>query len=549
MGGRRRPAGAGSPLDAVRMDVNAAKQTDTAVVASDAATPADGGSRGGHEDVAASPSDKQEADVETASMPDAAAPQTVGETTGTLPVECEGSCAAAGVDTTTNEPEANDGGESDRLIPRDSEQTEDKASRAAADQPEVVEARAQRGLVEIALQHEEQPLEVSGSASIVESASEDRASMTATEVNAVTSNPEASTIVNVEAHPAPRRTFLSSLTAQFAPETKRAWADVFGVRYESEEEAAGSADHSSEVVATSRPTSRSLTHSGGEPRKPDPGVDKPRDARGQANRQHYRDRIRQLTRAASQPSPSTTRPAKATASVWTHSDGDGTSPLERAGLSLTQIRFCQERALAETCRAFEHMHARLVSEDAPAQERKRSDEQQDVQHGVFLTQWELEQALLASQNSGGGSEEQSTTNPAYAEIPIETLLQASWFLPFDELPRLRTLVLQITRRHLNEHRLARLNRFLKKQLLWIPHSSKLQRLVVGLTGGERGGITTDGRRIQRLQSDPALIRELVECIDARPHVSEPTDADYCAFLSLQPVERFLVSVWGMEDGV
>jgi hypothetical protein len=526
------------------MDDSAAEQTDTAVVAvvaSDAATVAGGGSLGGHEDVAAPPSDSQETGIGTTSVPDAAASQTVGEMAATVPVECEGSCVAAGADTTTNEAETDNGGESEGLVLQDSEQPEDKASTTAVDQPEVAEARDQSGPVETAQQHEELPPYASGSRSIVEPASEDGATMTASEASTVTSNPEASAVAsNAEVHPAPRHTFLSSLTAQFAPETKRAWADVFGVRYESEKEATSSPGHSSEATATSRPASRSLTHSGGDPRRADAGVDKPRDDRVQASRQHYRDRIRQLTRAASEPSPSATRPAKAATSAWTHGDGDGTSPLERSGLSLTQIRFCQERALDETCRAFQQMHARLVSEDAPEHERKRSEQEQGVQHGVFLTQWELEQALLDSQGSGGGSEEQRAIDPAYAEIPIETLLQASWFLPFDQLPRLRTLVLQITRRHLNEHRLARLNRFLRKQLLWIPYSSKLQQLVVGLTDGERGGVTTDGRRIRRLQNDPVLIREFVECIDARPRVSEPTDADFCAFLSLQPVGRFTV---------
>lgn len=516
------------------------------------------------EGAAPAPSDTQEASSESTTTANAAPPPLADDATATSAVDNVEMSVAPSSDTSVVDPESTElpaigtpaPAESDAPTSRGSENGEGEVPRVAADEASTSPVSERSGSDGHPQQRgaEDQSPDPTSSA-INGPTSGDTASTS--EVSATSSSATSST--NPTAPPGPRRTFLASLTAQFAPETKRAWADVFGVRYESGEATASESDRSKMTKATNSPASRPSVRAN-TARTADAGESRQRGEQIQTTQHRYRDRIRQLTVAAAQQgkpqqSPSTRRTAKPApgAPTWTHCECDGTSPLEQSGLSLTQIRFCQGRALDETYRTFRQIHVDLLNDGGP--EREHSQRQLDVQHGVFLTQWELEQALRDSQVTGDdGVREGSAIDPVYAEIPIETLLQASWFLLFDQLPRLRTLVLQITRRHLNEHRLARLNRFLRKQLLWIPHSAKLQQLVIGLTatpqdgqegrgcelGTDKGATVAEERRTQRdarLQSDPALIREFVEYIVACPRVPGPTDATYGAFLSSPPVVK------------
>lgn len=156
--------------------------------------------------------------------------------------------------------------------------------------------------------------------------------------------------------------------------------------------------------------------------------------------------------------------------------------------------------------------------------------------GIFVTQWELEQALRDAQITAAEPGEGGGIDPAYADVSIEMKLQAGWFLPFDELPRLRALVLQMTRRHLNERRLAQLNRHLRKLLLWTPHSGGLQQLLVGLSDPRYTSTGRDNRTHRMYDiNDLNLVREFVASIDAAPRAAEPTSVLFADFFTSPPV--------------
>ncbi|DBA04116.1 TPA: hypothetical protein N0F65_004224 [Lagenidium giganteum] len=154
------------------------------------------------------------------------------------------------------------------------------------------------------------------------------------------------------------------------------------------------------------------------------------------------------------------------------------SPFEKAGLAPTVVRFCIERALQSTCQLTQQLHA--ISLDEPTFNASTTD-----CTGLFVMQWELEAMLVHL--FGASADAQASRAPVLAfedqgvHFPLEMMMSASWYLPFGDLSRLRMLVAQITRRHLNERKLAALNGCLHRQVLLLPHSARLQELLLELS--------------------------------------------------------------------
>lgn len=358
----------------------------------------------------------------------------------------------------------------------------------------------------------------------------DKPKLTATQGNLQGEITAVETVYSTPAAPKSRKSYLSSLTAQFAPETKAAWAEVFGVRYEPNESLPDAAQ-----LARKSPVSPSKLEGSSQFYTTPLALQSREPLR--LRRHSYRERIRGLAASASdeklQHGNCLGSPSRSTKSRLSNQFECNGTPLELTGLSLTQIRFCHERAIDNTCRNFDRIRSNLLNENQPNDSRKSKD----VEIGVFVTQWELEQALRDAQIVGDDSGVASDSS--YADIPIDTILEATWFLPFDQLPRLRTLVLQITRRHLNESKLARLNRHLRHQLLWIPHSTKLQQLMVRLTDDAPDVLIETTQPISLVKDSPALIRELAECIEASPQHESPSDAIFARFRTAAPVRPAL----------
>lgn len=326
--------------------------------------------------------------------------------------------------------------------------------------------------------------------------------------------------------------FAASLTAAFAPETKSAWAQLFGSKYEDEVETSSSIPSpkqtSHNTQSTNTEMQRSLKAKLARERKLDQEIQASQLKytagalrRDSITASHEQQQMRQQTHGYSP------KRRRSTA-----------KPFDAAGLSITSVRFCVEKALHATSKCFQQLHALALNEPRVART--------ETELGVFVTQWELE-CLLIELFSGACTAPATTTvspttkspsssfalaNPQYAGVPLEILLQITWFLPFDQLPRLRSLVLQITRKHLNEHKLAVLNRHLQRQLLRVPYSSRLQHTLLQFSGHHDNVLAA---ALPLVHCTTEMVHDLLECIDVpvpRELVETLSPSD---FLLLSPV--------------
>lgn len=343
--------------------------------------------------------------------------------------------------------------------------------------------------------------------------------------------------------------FAASITASFAPQTRSAWAQLFGSRYEDEIESRANQasssstsrdEYQSEECEDLSESRLSLKAKLERERKLDQQI--------QASQQRFNERSLRResptpSLAASQQSPK--RHSTATAPI-------PLKPFEMAGLSITSVRFCVEKALQATCKCFQQLHALALNEPRIPKA--------EVEHGVFVSQWELElllQELFGSSREGGTIAPSlsgfALANPQYAGVPLELLLQITWFIPFDQLTRLRSLVLQITRKHLNEHKLAVLNRHLQKQLLLIPYSTRLQYVLLQFSDHrprnndlDDPDDDDDGNSIVStapplVHCTSGLVRDLLECIAVPVTAALLTTLGDNDFLLLSPVRNAPIS--------
>lgn len=334
--------------------------------------------------------------------------------------------------------------------------------------------------------------------------------------------------------------FAASLTASFTPETKSAWAQLFGSRYEDEVECERSplsaSPESSQEKYSSSTKRTSLKSKMERERKLDKQI--------QASRQKFTDHSLHHDAASSTAPPSY---QKNSPNRVTSTAPIAAKPFEVAGLSITSVRFCVEKALRATCKCFQQLHALAMNEPHMPNA--------EAELGVFISQWEMEQLLRdlfegvrddpKTLTSASSLSSFALADPLYAGVPLELLLQATWFVPFDQISRLRSLVLQITRKHLNEHKLAVLNRHLQKQVLLIPYSARLQQVLLRFSGSctlqnDSEANTNDvATAPPRVHCSAKLVRELLECVGvpvSADLVRSLSDGD---FLLLSPVRSDL----------
>jgi hypothetical protein len=136
------------------------------------------------------------------------------------------------------------------------------------------------------------------------------------------------------------------------------------------------------------------------------------------------------------------------------------------------VRFCLENAMRSTVYWLAQLHAIAQEEPEPLRA--------ELELGVFLTQWELDAMLhdLFGQEQQQPFGRLKLHNVEYESLPLTTLLQVSWFLPLDQFQRQRSLVAQISRKHLCERKLAVLNAALHRHFVLRPHPGvKMQRLL------------------------------------------------------------------------
>ncbi|KAF4135047.1 hypothetical protein GN958_ATG15717 [Phytophthora infestans] len=277
-----------------------------------------------------------------------------------------------------------------------------------------------------------------------------------------------------ESLPAETASFLASLTADFAPDTKVMWAQIFGPRYDDgdaeegfQEDNQSNADSSRESVSSKSSLQAKLARE----RKLDEQI--------QASQRRYRERM--LRKEAA--NHAATRRGRVKSCRRPQAQIPTVSPFEQAGLSLTQIRFCTEKALDQTCKRFRHLHAAALEE--------AEDPDQPLIRGTYITHGELEHLLRELFDPHEFEHTHTRTRKgtivaplAFSQndgVPMKIQLQASWFIPFGQLQQLRSLVMKITKRHLNEEKLAIVSRHLQKQLTLLPLSAKLQGLVLELS--------------------------------------------------------------------
>ncbi|GMF10847.1 unnamed protein product [Phytophthora lilii] len=338
---------------------------------------------------------------------------------------------------------------------------------------------------------------------------------------------------STEAVPVKPPGFLESLTADFAPDTKAMWAQIFGPRYEEGDEGEDShADNQSNLDSSIESVSSRISF------KAKLARERKLDEQIQASQRRYRERI--LRNAAA----NSTAARKDRTKTPHRTQGQVTvPPFEQAGLTLTQVRFCTEKALDETCKWFRRLHALALDE--------AEDLASTPTQGIYVTQGELEHLLRElfdpqeTAPSSANNRKGTLAAPLnfamlggtelITAIPMNTQLQASWFIPFGQLPELRSLIMKITKRHLNEDKLAIVNRHLQKQLTLLPLSSKLQNLVLQLSNHHLEEPIEVPIR-QRLRSPEDLAQDLLGCISVHGATMTPAEPeDYRKFLLFLPV--------------
>ncbi|KAG3032136.1 hypothetical protein PC121_g4677 [Phytophthora cactorum] len=333
-----------------------------------------------------------------------------------------------------------------------------------------------------------------------------------------------------ESLPAKLSGFLESLTANFAPDTKLMWAQIFGPRYEDGDEAGdfqednqSNADSARESVSSKSSLQAKLARE----RKLDEQI--------QASQRRYRERVLRKEAANNV----ATRRGRVKSSHRSQTQTPTISPFEQAGLSLTQIRFCTEKALDETCKCFRHLHAAALEE--------AEDPDQPLTQGVYITQGELDHLLRELFDPQELERSNTRTRKGTLIAPLDFAqnggvsmniqLQASWFIPFGQLPQLRSLVMKITKRHLNEEKLAIVNRHLQKQLTLLPLSARIQNLVLQLSNYQlkephQGPIWPGGK-----QSAHELAQDLLGCIAVNEAAVLTEPQDYKNSVLVLPVEH------------
>ncbi|TMW57575.1 hypothetical protein Poli38472_003500 [Pythium oligandrum] len=248
------------------------------------------------------------------------------------------------------------------------------------------------------------------------------------------------------------------------PDPERLWAQLFGSRYENDDDIQSQTHANKHESSSPIPPANRLSLK--------LKLDRRLDEQIQSMRTKYRERVMlEHDPNASSPPRSTRRRRSPRAQSALE-----IKPFKRAGLSSTTVRFCLERALQKTCQCVQTLHAIAQGEPTPSK--------YDVEHGVLVTQWELDVILqrLFAKGAVDDPDARKTAlllldNPDY-RFPLHTLLQVSWFLPFEQFGRLRSLIAQVSRKHLCEKKLAIVNSTLRYQLLLLPHSSQLQSLVL-----------------------------------------------------------------------
>ncbi|GLE10514.1 hypothetical protein PINS_up022659 [Pythium insidiosum] len=357
------------------------------------------------------------------------------------------------------------------------------------------------------------------------------------------------------APPPPSESFLTSLTSRFNQQTQSTWSLFFGSRYEDDpldtttpeqQQQQQQQQNDPAVAASNTSHANSLRAKLERERK--------LDAQIQASRQKYRERaMRQQSTATTERATSTTsrrrRRASSSSSVSTmalHS----APPLEKAGYSTTVVRVAMETAQQATCAVFRELHA--IAQCEPVEPT--------ADLGIFLTQWELD-SILHELFGPSAPLDQHDATPSltlalqhrdYAAFPLETLLQISWFLPFDDFPRLRSCVAHVARKHLSERRLAVLNMALRRQLLLLPHSVSLQRSLVEIVRvlriDRREMIDHERERERNRDDERQAVSNLLSALRvpvARQHERDTTENVPCVheFLRLSPV-RWVVDSHG-----
>lgn len=270
--------------------------------------------------------------------------------------------------------------------------------------------------------------------------------------------------------------FFSSLGGSFAPEIQSAWSLVFGSQYED--------DYTHECIAEpagETSSSSAASANGRESLKARLARERRLDAQIQACQAKGRARSASANSSRSEADQSSQRVRVTTTALRKQ---NAPVPLEHAGLSLTRMRFCVEHALRSTCLCFQDLYTRCMEDDQanqpPPAAVATASSSGAVECGIYVTQYELERLLQTLSRDSSELARMELESPT-PHIPLTTLLQASWFLPFDHFSRLRSLVLQVTRRHLNEQKLALLNRQLQRQILLQPLPVRLQQLLLQMS--------------------------------------------------------------------
>lgn len=309
--------------------------------------------------------------------------------------------------------------------------------------------------------------------------------------------------------------FFSSLGGSFAPEIQSAWSLVFGSQYEDDSAHEGIAE------PAGGNSSASASANGRESLKARLARERRLDAQIQACQAKGRAR----SASANTTTPEADQTNQRVRSTAVLRKQNASAPQESAGLSLTRMRLCGENALRSTCLCFQALYTRCMEGDQASQPPAVITVSctGTVECGVFVTQYELE-SLLQTLSRDACALAQTELKPPMQHIPLTTLLQASWFLPFDHFSRLRSLVLQITRKHLNEQKLALLNRQLQRQILLQPLPVRLEQLLLQISDPNVG-------------PTPAhfLLRSLLEAIGV---AVEPNVVDFIPqseFMELAPV--------------
>ncbi|KAL7694377.1 hypothetical protein Plhal304r1_c002g0008971 [Plasmopara halstedii] len=301
-------------------------------------------------------------------------------------------------------------------------------------------------------------------------------------------------------------TYMDSLTASFAPETKAIWAQIFGPRFgdDKNEKEYYQEDNQSitDRTRSSDDSTSALQAKLARERKLDQHI--------QASQRRHQARI---VRAAALKEVAAKR-VRVVRGKRFQKQALVPSPFEKVGLSLTQIRLCTKKALGEMCKSFRQLHAAIFEEAEYFKE--------PLHQGIYITKRELELLFCEVFDfqdlkfSNTNNYKQTIATPLdfeggeYVEgITMNDHLQASWFLPFRQLSRLRSLIMRITRRHLDEEKLVIVDRNLQEQLTLMPLSAKLQTAIVHLSNCQLEG---DQKLNYEVGTFSEAVHELLNCI-------------------------------------